>query len=243
MMPILDIHAHYGVWQFPTQARNVDALDTYLQRFGIEKACFSSVEALTCNFVSGNARLFKDIEGHDRFLGYCTVNPNYVDESIAEMKKYMSKSRCFGLKVHSCYSQRPVNSAPMREILNASRRYGKPVLAHTWSPTDCAAIAEAAAEFATLKFIMGHMGGNDWRPALEAVEEILNVFLDPCCSYAERDKIREALDAVGPKRVVFGSDLMLLNPAFVAGMVVGSDLPERDKERILYTNAKEAFGL
>jgi len=242
-MPIIDVHAHYGTWQFPTQTRTPDALDSYLQRFGIETACFSSVEAILSNFVTGNARLFKDLAGHNRFRAYCTVNANYVDESIAEMKKYMSKSQCFGLKIHTSYSGQRVNSPGTKEILNAARRYGKPVLVHTWGAADCEAMAEVAQEFTTLKFIMGHMGGQKWQPALDAASQLLNLYLEPCGSYAERDKIREAYDTVGAKRIVFGSDLMLINPAFVAGMVMGSDIPDRDKERIMYTNAKEVFGL
>jgi len=242
-MPIIDVHAHYGSWQFPTQTRNVEAIDKYLQRFNIEKACFSSAEAILCNFVSGNARLFKDIAGQERFHGYCTINPNYVDESVEEMKKYMSKSQCFGLKMHSSYSGQRANSEGSKEILQAARRYGKPVLAHTWGEADCHALAEVAQEIDTLKFIMGHMGGPDWGTALVAAGEILNIYFEPCCSLAERDKIKEVYDVVGPRRIVFGSDLMLINPAFVAGMVMGSDIPDRDKERIMYTNAKAAFDM
>lgn len=242
-MPIIDVHAHLGSWQFPTQPRSVEDIDKYLQRFGIEKACFSSAEAILCSFTSGNVRLFKEIEGRDRFLGYCVVNANYVDESVEEMKKYMDKSQCFGLKMHSGYSGQPPNSPGSMEILNAARRYGKPVLMHCYTASDCRAMDEVATEFTTLKFIMGHMGGPDWTPALRVAEELLNLYLDPCGSHAERDKIKEAYDTVGPRRVVFGSDLMLINPAFVAGMVMGSDIPDRDKERLLYTNAKEAFGL
>lgn len=242
-MPLIDVHAHYGAWQFPTQPRSLDELDRYLHRFGIEIACFSSVEAILSNFVTGNARMFKDLDGRERFRCYCTVNANYVDQSIAEMKKYMPKTQCFGLKIHPSVSRQPVNSPGTKEILNAARRYGKPVLVHTYSPADCTAMGEIAAEFTTLKFIMGHMGGPDWRPALDAASELLNLYLEPCCSFAERDKIKEAYDAVGAKRVLFGSDLMLINPAFVAGMVMGADIPDRDKERIMYTNAKEAFDL
>ena len=61
---------------------------------------------------------------------------------------------------------------------------------------------------------------------LEAVAELQNVYLDPCSSFPDADKIHRAVQTVGAGRVVFGSDANLLNPAFIWGLVQDAGLSQ-----------------
>jgi predicted TIM-barrel fold metal-dependent hydrolase len=69
------------------------------------------------------------------------------------------------------------------------------------------------------------------------------VYLDPCCSYADRGKLEAAVRVVGSKRIVFGSDAMLFNPRFVMGMIESAAIGSSDRQLIYADNAKEIFRL
>lgn len=242
-MPIIDVHAHWGTWPFPIRANSIADINAMLERFDIEKCILSSTEAIVHDFVKGNRLLADAISGQPRLLGYVTINPNYVDISSEELKKYLTKENFVGVKFHCEYTGKTITAPETRECFKACRRYDKPILVHCFGQAAVAQLVEIAVEFQSLNFIMGHMGGGDWRAGVEAAAEHFNVFVEPCASLADRDKIRYAIDKMGDRRVLFGSDQTLINPAFVAGMVRDADVTLQQKERIFYRNAKELFGL
>jgi predicted TIM-barrel fold metal-dependent hydrolase len=57
----------------------------------------------------------------------------------------------------------------------------------------------------------------------------------------EKGKLEEAVDKAGAEKIMFGSDLTLLNPAHTIGMVMDAEISENDKEKIFYLNAKRVF--
>lgn len=242
-MPVIDVHAHFGSWPFAIRGWDRNYTNGLLERYEIEKCIFSSSEAVVSNFMEGNRKLAEAIVDQPRMLGYVVVNPNYVEESVEEMRKYLPKPNFVGVKFHNAYSKQMINTPASKEILNSSRRYAKPVLSHTWGVDGVNALLEAAKEFKTLNFIMAHMGGNAWQYAIEIAEPILNIFLEPASSLCDRDKVRTAVERIGDRRFLFGSDLTLINPAAMLGMIHDADLRPAQKERILYRNAKELFGI
>jgi hypothetical protein len=88
---------------------------------------------------------------------------------------------------------------------------------------------------------MGHMGGDNWQEGIEAAAKTNNIYLEPCSSFPDADKVLAAVEAVGPDRVLFGSDSNLLNPAFTVGMVADTDLSIEIKRKIFYENAQRLF--
>jgi hypothetical protein len=84
---------------------------------------------------------------------------------------------------------------------------------------------------------MGGTGQDGWRAGIEGGRRQPNIYLEICGSLLHYDRIAEAVAGVGPKRILFGSDLTLINPAFSIGQVLGSDIREKDKARILGGNA------
>jgi hypothetical protein len=224
----------------------VEPTNQLLQKFDVEKGAFAAVEAVVSNFIEGNRKLAAAIEGQARLLGYVVINPNYVEESVEEMRKYLGKSQFVGIYFHNEYCGQLINTLASKEILTAARRYGKVVLVHTWGSDGVTAVVEVAQEYRALNFIMAHMGGHDWHLGIDAAKENLNIFVVPTSAHNERDKLRSAIAGMGERgdrRILFGSGLPLTNPASVLGMMRDADLTQRQRERILYLNAKELFGL
>jgi len=57
----------------------------------------------------------------------------------------------------------------------------------------------------------------------------------------EAGKVEEAVERAGSQRILYGSDMTLLNPAHTIGMIMSSEISKEDKERIFYINAKRLF--
>ncbi|MBI3920512.1 MAG: amidohydrolase family protein [Armatimonadetes bacterium] len=242
-MPVIDVHAHWGVFPFATRMASVADINGILERFDIEKCLLSSAEAIVHDFVKGNQLLAEAIAGQPRLLGYVTINPNYIEASLEELKKYLYKENFVGVKFHTEYTGVAINAPETNECFNACRRYDKPILIHCFGSQQVEQLLAVVEEFQSLNFIMGHMGGNAWKDGVEQAAEHFNLFLEPCATLADRDKIHYAIDKMGDRRVLFGSDLTLINPAFVAGMVRDANISVQQKERMFYKNAKELFKL
>lgn len=241
-MGIIDVHAHLGRLPFPIPDGTVQLLKELCEQHEIEKVMVSSVEAIMCDMVSGNAKLAEAIAGDELFLGYVTINPNYLEESMAEMRKYLYLKNFVGAKLHPSYSGQPLSSERTYELVKAYRRYDKPLLVHTYSVSDALALTQLTKQFPELVLIMAHMGGAQWEDAIRVVEKHPRIFVEPCSSIPDRDKLRFAIDKLGPRRVLFGSDMPLLHPSVTLGMIIDADLTDSQREAILCRNAKYLFG-
>src|SRR5215212_9615750 len=129
-MPVVDVHGHLGTGPWLTADR--DALLRAMQRGRIDTTVVSSHLAVTSNFAEGNFKLKSALDGAPQLLGYVVVNPAYVDQSIAEMRRYLSAPNFVGVKLHPDASGQPLDSSATREVVNAFRRYSKPLLVHVW---------------------------------------------------------------------------------------------------------------
>ncbi len=243
-MKIIDVHAHYGKWFIPTNKNSIKDTLEIMRKNNIERAILSSSLAIIYNFVEGNRELSKVIEGYKNLFGYIFLNPNYIQLSLKEMNKYLSRENFVGLKLYSNgYINQPLNCEGHRRFLQLlAEDYPEKgvILFHCWFQS-VSQLIELAKEFPTLKFIMGHMGGIEWREAVEKAKEVKNLYLEICSGYPLRNKIEDAVEAVGVQRVLFGSDMTLLDPGSSLGMVLDAEIPSEKKERILYKNAKELF--
>ena len=62
------------------------------------------------------------------------------------------------------------------------------------------------------------------------------------------DRVREVNDAalaqtVGSDRVLFGTDYPICNPGMYVQAVLGEHIPDEDKEKILFGNARRILGI
>jgi predicted TIM-barrel fold metal-dependent hydrolase len=55
--------------------------------------------------------------------------------------------------------------------------------------------------------------------------------------------VRDAIRTAGLEKILFGSDLDLLTPAFALGMYEGAELSDTEKQAIYHDNAARLFHL
>ena len=51
-----------------------------------------------------------------------------------------------------------------------------------------------------------------------------NLYLEPCSGLSPWGKLEKTIAAVGAERVLYGSDLTLLDPGYTIGLVTGAEL-------------------
>lgn len=239
-MQIVDVHGHIGKWTFPMRCSTVKHLKDYMLGCGIEKTIVSYSSAITYDFVEGNQRLAEAMEGEDGVWGYIVLNPHYFKESVTELDKHKGNPKFVGVKLHP---EQQVYRLIHKNVLGLLERVSDlqlPVLVHTF-PGQTHDLCRVAREFPRVKFIMGHMGGNDWIDGIEAARDRENIWLEPCSSFPDAGKINRAVEAVGAERVLFGTDSTLLNPCFIWGMLQDAGLDHEELRAITHRNAQTMF--
>ncbi len=256
-MKIFDVHAHVGkwhAWHMParqyTLEQQLKGIDRLIEMFAYERCVVSSLRALEHDLTDGNEEVLRAVESRDKIYGYVTVSPHYLEQSAAEIDKYAAHPKFLGLKNHPFITGERVNTPRNLEILEHLRRneYRLPILLHTYDVADCLSVIDAAGRFPEQTFIMGHMCGPEWRACVDlladAGEACEKVYVEPAsCSHPVADKIRYARDKLGIERIVFGTDMDIINPGFGLGMILGADISDEERHMILYENAVRLFGL
>lgn len=240
---IIDTHAHCGRWFFPTFCESPEKVGSLLDRYDIEKAIFSSSKAITYNMESGNREAEDFVRSDKRFYAYAYLNPRRLEACKDQIERYLGLEKFVGIKLHPSYSREAANSPNTLALLNLLPA-DKVVLVHTWGPSGVSQVSELARSSPTRAVIMGHMGGTEeagWKASIEAAAQIPNVYLEICGSLLQYDRIGEAVRRLGSKRILFGSDMTLISPAFALGQVLDARIKEREKEQILRENALRLF--
>ena len=118
-----------------------------------------------------------------------------------------------------------------------------PILTHQ-RPADAEAIATMVPE-ATI--LMAHMGNGDsegnWRRAIVAAQRCPNLYLETCSSTVDYGYIEAAVEALGPERLVFGTDMPLLDPHVQVAKITGAKISAEAKQLILGGNMARLLGL
>ncbi len=242
--PLIDVHAHYGPWPgLPNPYITLDDILATCDRFDIQFCILSSTVAIGYDVRAGNREVREIIEGQERLRGYVVIHPGYPELALQELREYLHLSNFAGAKLHPKHCGFLADSREARPLMEYLASVGKPLLAHTWFREMCDAMARLADALPDLTLILGHMGGDDWTYALELAADRPNMLLELCSGLAPVGKIERAAAMVGADRLLFGSDLTILDPGYTLGTVLGSEISESEKRDILYNNAKRLFGL
>lgn len=239
-MAIIDIRAQIGstpIWGAPYTDKHIMKS---MERHGVEKALVSSTLAGTCDYLRGNAQLNQMIAGKAELAGVVTVNVNYVQDGIKEFRRYMNNPEYAAIFITSGNPERHVTLTESQDLLNAYRRYIKPVFLEPATREGVFAAQEIAKAFPGIKFVLLGMGGEAWRNAAAAASKTLNLVLETSGSLSP-DKIKYAAEMIGAHRMVFGSNLPFTDPAITIGLVEDSDLSDEDKKMIFRGSARRLF--
>jgi len=242
-MPLIDLQCHFGVTPGAIAARPPDLSQAvaYADGAGVETLCFSSEEAAT-DLDGGNARLDDALVMDARFRGWLTLSVHQPDMSQELARYYLTRPKWVGARFVQNSEGDAVDVAGGHTVVNALRRYGRPILITVNSPGTLFAAIRAAREFNTLRFIVSPQTADLTSDALPAIRETLNISLLPSAAFAERDVIANAVATMSERRVLWSSDWGRLHPGAALGMLQESALNNLQRDRIAFRNARELLG-
>jgi predicted TIM-barrel fold metal-dependent hydrolase len=239
-MPLIDLQCFYGAAPGTLSVRPPDIaqVGAYADRFGVEVLCFSSREAST-DLDGGAARLSEVLGRDPRFRGWLTLSPHQPEQSHELARLYLMKSKWVGARLEQGNDADSIATAGGREVLNACRRYSRPVLITASTPATLASAVATAKEFHTVKFLLSPQTEALTSNAIAAIKETVNVSFLPSVTHTERGIVEQAIAVLGERRVVWGSDWGSCQPTAAIGMMKDSAISAAQRERMTYRNAKE----
>lgn len=239
-MPTFDAHAYLAETPFTGAMASRDGILQTMRRYGIDAAALVSGLGADCDFIAGNRQLREILDVDSGLYGYLTLNADYPAESQEEQRRHLLRPE-FVAGVLFGHDGSPVTVDDAREILNAHRRYAKPMAIHAPNADAVRAVRAIAVEFPAMKFVLLTMGGEEWRSAVAAAKQHLNLYLEISGSL-DADKVAHAAAVLTPRKLLYGSGLPHRNPELTLGMVAEArGLTGLDRQRILAQNAQALF--
>jgi predicted TIM-barrel fold metal-dependent hydrolase len=240
-MPGVDVFAQLGTarWVTTDGAR----LQHALQRARFDLMGVASMRAMAGDLAGGNAETKAVVDASPQMRGWLGINPAYPALSTEQMRRYAGGPKWLGAVMPWALCPDGLATNAVREVLNAYRRYTKPLLVETPNAAAIRDLLVLAAEFNTIKFIAAGAGGDAWPDAVLAAKMDVNIFLEPCSGGAHQGKLEAIFATLGPNRVLFGSGYPSYNPGAALGLLMDAKISDGEKQAALAGNAVRIFNL
>lgn len=242
---IIDGHVHIGTGNFFHMQADADDLVRLADEMGFDKLFVTELNALFYDMREGNDWLAREIAKHpDRLIGYLSVpTPRLGERAVQEVHRCYEKYGFRGLKIYS-HPEASIAEPGSYALLAAAAEYGMPILAHT-TPDECDHLMQHVPQ---ARLLMAHMGGHpyafgDWHKAVAVAQKHENLLLDTASSQIDDGMLEYAVEHIGPERILFGTDMPLLDPATQLAKVQGSELSAEAKGLILGGNLVRLLGI
>lgn len=241
-MSIFDIHAYLEGYPIPGVNQNALQVMQQMQQRGIDRVTLLSARAAQVDPLSGNRILSAMMKQGPGIYGCLTANLNRVDVSVQAIRDLLGQRKFISVLLTSHTPKEPLHPLVADEILNACRRYQKPIYINTPNAACVQVGLHLAKTYNMHKFIFLGMGGVDWRTAIAAAQQATNIYLESS-GPLDRAKIPAAAEALGAHRILFGSGYPYTDPAAAIGLIEESELSPVAQRNILFENSAKLFNL
>lgn len=237
---IIDAHGHVGSWGQYGMDDSLEGVLNTMDRGGVDVACLFNV--FWGEASRGNDALAEFVRARpDRFVGFAFVTPHYPEEILPELERAIDRLGFRGIKIYPPYFDRPVSDPVWSPIFAFANERGLPLISHTWREDArcCPSLFVPLAEkYPNVAWIMGHAGGGEpgRKIAVEAARRAPNIYLEICSSYRNPGAVERLVAGAGADRVLYGSDLPLMEPRIHVGRVMTADLSDADRRKVLGEN-------
>jgi hypothetical protein len=241
-MPVVDINVELEGYGIPGINQNAAQISQFMRVRSIEQCVIMSARAAHADPMSGNRILKAMLEQEAGLFGCLVAHLNRVDASLQSIRDLMSSRRFVAVALISTNPAEPLHPLVADEVLNACRRYQKPVFLHTPNAACIEVGLHLAKTYNMHKFVFLGMGGPDWRTGIAAAHQSVNIHLE-ISGTLDRAKLPAAIEAIGSHRILFGSGMPRLDPVAALGLIADSGISAMDRRRILRDNASKMFNL
>lgn len=219
-------------------------LSRSLNKTGITFACVLALEP--------NVKtdwIIEQKETDKRIIPILSVHPKDLQKK-EKLAKYIQKG-CKGLKLHPILQDFSPESDDVFELVEEVKKYNIPIICHTGyfsiSPKEKRIYGEIKSyeklvqHFPNVIFIMAHMNVFRSQDAFSLARKYENIYLET--SWQTSRHIREAINKIGSKRILFGSDWPYAYQDTSLKVIYRACKKEDDLENILFNNAEKLFNI
>lgn len=183
----------------------------------------------------------------ERLLGMIQLNANDVSGSLDALNRWLRDGPMVG--VYFPGGRRgalPCSHPNFLPLVERVAELDGLIMQHTWFKTGGkesrgestpSELAQLATRFPTVRFICAHSGG-EWERGIRAVAACPNILIETSGFDPTAGFIEMAVRDLGADRIVFGSHLPSRSLGTELGKVVGADVSERDRHKILGENLR-----
>ena len=179
-----------------------------------------------------------------RVIGFAYVNPRLGDDGVRELGRCLAA----GMKGVKLWISVLADDPRVDPLMEVAQKAAAVVLAHAWVKTQGQMafesrpqnVANLARRFPGTRFMLAHFGG-EWETGAKAARGVPNLYVDTSGSLPEADMVEVLARNVGVDRMLFGTDNSDFH--YCLGKIRAANLTEEERERILYRNAQQLFGL
>jgi hypothetical protein len=172
-----------------------------------------------------NERIIASMKEHPtRIVAFARINPYFGAKAVADVRDYAAMG-ALGLKIHPIrdFSGNRVNDPElMFPIIEAAQEASLLVLIHSGEWWNCSPslIADLARNFPRTSFVMAHSAGfGGHQEAIAVARHQDNLYVDTA-SNGYPDITSNVVRALGPERVLYGSDHPTQPFGFELGKIV-----------------------
>jgi predicted TIM-barrel fold metal-dependent hydrolase len=232
---IFDAHMHVG--HFPL-------FDVSLDRDGLATIVAEHGYGGCCVFHPDNEYVRTVVETVPEAYALVWANPR-LPGYLEEAERFLEHPKFLGMKLHPLIDGYHPNEPAVHPLMKLLAERRLPVLIHCGHPiyTLPWSIEELAVQFPGVPVILGHMGHGNViyiNASIDVAERNANVYLETS-GMPMHTKIKEAVERVGPDRVLYGSDAPFHHPAVEILRVQVSGLEPELVDRILGANGRALF--
>ena len=243
---IIDFHGHVGDMDvFGMQSRHSDMLRV-MDRAGVDKACLFNICHGDAAF--GNQLTARFVAAHpDRFIGFAYATPHYPEEIEKVLTNAFDDLGMRGIKIYPPYFTHSVEAPVWEPIFAFAHKRKAPIISHTDgydslvpnNHGEAQMFVPWAKKYPDANIVLGHAGNfaTGRQSSIKAAQTCSNIFIEICSSWRQSGSIEELVHGAGEDRILFGSDIPLMDPRVQMGRVVTAKISQSAKNKVLGENA------
>ncbi len=243
-MKIFDIHTHCNCGlkndcpENELHNRSFEFLMAEYKNAGISAGGFSYYAAIlgTDEVSLSNELLFEQVQRDERVYQWLVLDPRQ-DSLFPQIEEKIVNRKVLGIKIQSRSHQYGILEYADK-IFSFANELGCFVLMH---PDQTPAMVGYADRYPHMNLIIAHLGSTEHVEAIKNAKHG-NIFTDTSGMDSRFNNIIEyAVEQVGSEKIFFGTDTY--SCGFQRGRIEYARIRDRDKENILYINAKNHFSI
>jgi len=250
---VIDVHMHLGVTSNVYYYNYNDEKVINLQKkFNVKKSLCSHCVGFS-SLDNQMDEIYKLVDKFGDFIcWYLIYDPHYPQKSLDIIDKNKDKINFAGIKIHPVFHETRLDDKAYYPLWEYVIQNDIVVLSHTWSPytespkqflSNPLLVENVLTKFEELKFIVGHGGGKIpfYSEVIELLKRHNNLYVEFAGDTLYPKIFRRVIDEVGSKRVLFGTDMPMIDIRYHLISVFKADLTNEERGNIFYNNAVQLF--